>query len=79
METPLAAAEMTSNPVASPEKLVGNITHSRDLLIFSSVIALAFFGLYAYKTWLEVKVARQEMILNAEMIKDFATQTTDET
>jgi hypothetical protein len=78
METPLAAAEMTSNPVNSPERLVNNITHSRDWLIFGSVVALAFFALYAYKTWLEVKVAKQEFVLNKELIKDYAEEQSGE-
>lgn len=70
METPLKAAEITSNPVASPESLVGNITHSKDWIFAASLFALAFFGLYAYKTWLEIKVAKQELLLNEQLMNE---------
>jgi len=75
MDTPINTD--VSSPVASPDKLAGNVTHNRDWLIFSSIVALVFFALYFYKTVLEVRVAKQEMILNAEMIKELASPNED--
>lgn len=70
MESPIKSAESVSNPVASPEQLVGNVTGSKDMIFAASLFALAFLGIYFYKTMLEIKVAKQELLLNAALMQE---------
>jgi len=62
----MKAAEVTSNPVTSPEKLASRISDNQVFKFVATVFGLVFFALYAYKTWLDVKVAKQELKLNEQ-------------
>ncbi len=64
----ITLAESTANPVTSPENLAGKVINQKLVVQFFSVLALGFFVLYAYKTWLEVKVAKQELKINQDYI-----------
>jgi hypothetical protein len=64
--TVFKSAEVTSNPVTSPEKLAGRLSDNKHWVRGATIFGLVFFCLYAYKTWLDVKLAKQQLKINVQ-------------
>jgi hypothetical protein len=66
MKTFVNSAGETLAPYTNHDKIAGNISTNENWLLAISVMVLAFFGLYAYKTFLDVKVAKQRLLINTQ-------------
>ena len=60
----IGTAQSTVSPTASPDSLVGKMTTDRFAVYISSIFALAFFAMFTYKIYLDIKRNRQEIRLN---------------
>lgn len=66
METPKITAPIASPSGVNPDGSVNKITNNRIVVQFFSALAIGFFLMYAYKTYLDVKVAKQQLKINEQ-------------
>ena len=65
METPKLTAPLATQGL-NPDNSASKITNNQIVVQFFSALAIGFFLMYAYKTYLDVKLAKQQLKINEQ-------------